>query len=339
MENEFTKKIKWGIMGTGGIAKQFTGDLAFARNAELVAVGSRKKESADHFAEAYSIPRTYGSYEELVQDPDIDAIYVATPHPFHKENVLTCLRAGKAVLCEKPFTVNAVELEEVVRFARDKKLFLMEAMWTRFLPPIIKVREWIKNGKIGEVGLVKADFGFRSKWDPKGRLLNPDLGGGALLDAGIYPISFAAMIFGVEPEKIMSTAHIGETGVDEQFSIILAYPSGKTATLNGAVRLGLTNEATIYGTDGYIHIPSFLNAKSASLHVNNEEVETFTDDRSSLGYAFEAEEVGRSLSKGLQESPVIPLDESLGIIKLLDEVRAQWGLKYSFEMQYSKNGK
>jgi len=322
---------RWGILGTGGIATAFAKDLSFVENTEKTAVGSRTKESAVKFAEEHGVSRAYGSYEELVQDPDVDAIYIATPHPFHKENVLACLRAGKAVLCEKPFTINSGELEEIIQFARDKKLFLMEAMWTRFLPAIRKVREWIDSGKIGEVLLVKADLGFRARWEPEWRLLNPNLGGGALLDVGIYPIAFASMIFGTKPEKILSTAHIGETGVDEQFSILMSYPSGKTATLNGAFRMDLTNEAYIHGTEGYIRIPSFNSAKSAFLYKDGKEIATFHDDRQSAGYAFEMEEVGRCLNQGLLESPVVPLDESLEIMKLMDKIRGQWGLKYPFE--------
>ncbi|MEH7883824.1 Gfo/Idh/MocA family oxidoreductase [Bacillus sp. JJ1609] len=325
------KIIKWGILGTGGIASAFAKDLAFAKNTEKTAVGSRTKESAAKFAEEHGVSRAYGSYEELVQDSDVDAIYIATPHPFHKDNVLECLRAGKAVLCEKPFTINSEELEEIIQVARDQELFLMEAMWTRFLPPIVKVREWIDSGKIGEVLLLKADFGFRATWDPEWRLLNPALGGGALLDVGIYPVSFASMIFGTNPEKILSSAHIGETGVDEQFSIIMSYPSGKTATLNGAFRVSLNNEAYIHGTEGSIRIPSFFSAKSATLYKDGEEVETFNDDRKSAGYAFEIEEVGKCLNQGLLESTVIPLEESLEIMKLMDEIRGQWGLKYPFE--------
>lgn len=326
-----TGKVNWGVMGTGWIADQFVSDLVHVENAACLAVGSRTVDSAAKFAGKYNIPRSYGSYEELVQDPEVDAVYVATPHPMHKENVMLALQAGKAVLCEKPFTVNSQELEELISYAREHKLFLMEAMWTRFLPPIVKVREWLESGRIGEVRLVKADFGFRTDWNPEGRLLNKALGGGALLDTGIYPVSFASMVLGAKPEKIMSTAHIGETGVDEQFSILLSYESGKAAALNGAVRLGLTNEAYIYGTKGYIQIPSFLNATTAYLHVDGEEAETFTDDRKATGYAFEAEEVGRCLLEGRTESSVISLDESLAIMKLLDEVRGQWGLKYPTE--------
>ena len=324
-------KIKWGIMGSGWIAQQFASDLALVSNGEALAVGSRTAGSAAEFASKYDIPRSYGSYEELVRDPDIDVVYIATPHPLHHENVRLCLDTGKAVLCEKPFTINSRELEDLVAAARERKLFLMEAMWTRFLPPIVKVREWLKEGRIGEVRLLKADFGFRSGWNPEGRLLNLQLGGGALLDAGIYPVSFASMIFGAEPDQIWSTAHIGETGVDEQFSVILSYDSGKTASLNGAIRLGMTNEAHIFGTNGHIHIPSFLNAKSATLHVDGEDTVHFNDDRKEIGYAFEAYEVGRCLAEGQLESDVIPLNESVAIMKLLDQIRGQWGLKYPSE--------
>lgn len=245
--------------------------------------------------------------------------------------MITALRGGKAVLCEKPITVNSRELEEIIVLAKQKGLFLMEAMWTRFLPPIVQVRKWLEEGRIGEVKLVKAEFGFRSDWNPSGRLLNLELGGGALLDAGIYPVSFASMIFGADPEKVWSTAHIGETGVDEHFSILLDYGQGRSASLHGAVRLDLTNEAYIYGTEGSIHIPSFLNAKTATLQVRGQEAETVTDDRIAVGYAFEAEEVGRCLLAGAVESYKITLDESLGIMQLLDQIREQWGLKYPFE--------
>ncbi|KZS49102.1 dehydrogenase [Paenibacillus glucanolyticus] len=324
-------KIRWGIMGTGWIAEQFAADLAYVENAQFLAVGSRTTSSAGEFASKYDIPRAYGSYEELVSDPEVDVVYIATPHPLHRDNVMLCLQAGKSVLCEKPFTINEDELEELVSAARERKLFLMEAMWTRFLPPIRQVQAWLKDGLIGDVRLVKADFGFRSGWNPQGRLLNPELGGGALLDAGIYPVSFASMIFGAQPEKIWSTAHIGVTGVDEQFSVVLSYESGKTASLNGAIRLGLTNEAYIYGTGGYIHIPSFLNATTASLHVDGAEPVRALDDRQAKGYNFEAYEVGRCLLEGRLESDVMSLDESLAIMRLLDQIRGQWGLKYPSE--------
>lgn len=175
MDNAY--KVRWGIISTGWIAHQFVTDLAHASNGVAYAVGSRSQESADEFAENHGIPHAYATYEELLNDPNVDAVYIGTPHPFHKENALMALRAGKAVLCEKPFTVNSGELEEVVAYARAHKLFLMEAMWSRYIPAIVKVREWIAEGKIGDVRLVKADLGFRTDWNPEGRLLNPKLGG------------------------------------------------------------------------------------------------------------------------------------------------------------------
>ncbi|WP_340021468.1 Gfo/Idh/MocA family oxidoreductase [Paenibacillus sp. FSL K6-1096] len=332
MAEDNAYKVKWGILSTGWIAHQFATDLAHASNGVAYAVGSRSQESADKFAADHGIPVAYATYEELVNDPEVDAIYIGTPHPFHRENALLALRAGKAVLCEKPFTVNSGELEEVVAYAREHKLFLMEAMWSRYIPAHVKVREWLAAGRIGEVKLVKADLGFRSEWKPEGRLLSPALGGGALLDVGIYPVSFTSMVLGPQPESIASTVHIGETGVDEHFSLLLSYGNGVSASLNAGIRLNLDDEAYIYGTEGRIVVNGTLvNPKSAELYVNGELAETFSDDRASVGYCFEAEEVGRCLQAGLTESPVMPLDESVALMKLLDEIRAQWGLKYPGE--------
>lgn len=328
MEN---RTIKWGILGAGWIASQFARDLAFAQDAELSAVGSRSLEKAEEFAGKFGGKRAYGSYEDLVNDAEIDIIYVATPHPSHKEHVLQCLRAGKAVLCEKPFTVNVKEAEEVVQYARDNRIFLMEAMWTRFLPVIRKVREWIAEGRIGDVRLLKADFGFRTGVNPEGRLFKPALAGGALLDVGIYPLSFASMLFGGTPKQILSTAHLGETGVDEENSIMLSYQGGQTALLSSAIRLNSGSDAYIMGTEGSIKIPSFFNAKSATLVAADGTEETFSDDRTTLGYVYEAEAAGQYLREGKLESEVIPLDETLQLMRMMDEIRGQWGLRYPFE--------
>lgn len=325
------KKIRWGIAGPGWISSQFAKDLAFAQGAELEAVAGRNLEKAEKFAREHGAPKAYGSLEELARDPDVDIVYIGTLHPVHKDNMLTFLRAGKAVLCEKPFTMNAAEAEEAVACAKENGAFLMEAMWTRYLPAIRKVREWLSEGKIGEVQLVKAEFGFDAGWQPEGRLLNKALGGGTLLDAGIYPVSFASMIYGAQPEKIMSTVRIGETGVDEQFSLLFEYDGGRTASLHGAVRLGMVNDAVIYGTKGHIHIPEFLYTRSASLHVTGEEPLAYRDDRQSHGYAFEAEEAMACLREGRKESHVIPQEETVGIMRTLDRIREQWNLKYPFE--------
>jgi predicted dehydrogenase len=207
-------KTHWGIIGTGKIAKEFATGLAVLPEAELVAVGSRTAESANRFANMFGVPHRHASYEALVNDSNVDVVYVATPHSLHKENSLLCLQAGKAVLCEKPFTINAAEAETVIRLAREKKLFLMEAMWTRFIPLVVKVRQLLADRVIGDVQMLVADLGFLVDFDPLHRLFAPQLGGGALLDLGVYPVSLASMIFG-PPSRITGMAQLGKTGVDE----------------------------------------------------------------------------------------------------------------------------
>jgi dihydrodiol dehydrogenase / D-xylose 1-dehydrogenase (NADP) len=315
--------IRWGILAPGKISHKFIKGLSVLKDAQVAAVGSRSMERAADFAKQYNIPKAYGSYEELVNDPDIDIVYVATPHPSHKDCTLLCLKAGKAVLCEKPFTVNTAEAEEVIKYAREKKLFLMEAMWTRYKPTTVKAREWLSQGAIGEVRMLKADFGFRGEWNPEGRLLNPELGGGALLDVGIYPVSFASMIFGT-PVKISSMAHIGETGVDEQFSVLLGYEGGKIACLNGAVRTDLVNDVWIFGTEGSIHLPNFIWAKSAILSVKGKEPVVYEPEIEGNGYNYEAEEAMRCLREGKLESEIMPLDETISIMKTMDRIREEW---------------
>jgi predicted dehydrogenase len=324
------KKIKWGIMGPGRIAHKFAQSLKCSEAAEMTAVGSRSFERAEKFAKEYGVSRSYGSYADLAADTDVDIIYVATPHPAHFECTMLCLKAGKAVLCEKPFTLNASETKVLIKTARASKLFLMEAMWMRYLPAIVKVRELLTQGAIGETRMVKADFGNRIPWEPSGRLLNPELGGGALLDVGIYPVSFASMVLGASPTKLTGVAYLGETGVDEQFSAVLGYEAGKIATLSGAVRTSLINEARIIGTDGYIRVPDFWRASTLELYQNGK-MEKFELPFRATGYIHEAEEAMYCLREGLTESSVMPLDESLKIMKILDTLRKQWGLKYPQE--------
>jgi dihydrodiol dehydrogenase / D-xylose 1-dehydrogenase (NADP) len=325
------KKYKWAILGPGTITHKFSSDLKLLDTAELYAVGSRSIEKAQAYASKYNIPKAYGSYDELLRDPDVEIIYIATPHPIHKDWVIKSLEAGKAVLCEKPITVNAYEAEEIFNAARKNNVFFMEAMWTRFLPVMVKVREWVKDGAIGEVRMLKADFGFRADLDREGRLFNPSLAGGALLDAGIYPISFAYMVFGKAPVEIISTVHLGETGVDEQGASIFKYDKGELAVIESAVRTITPQEAYILGTKGSIKIPQFWCARSAILNTNDGKSLVYEDSRQSIGYGFEAEEVMSCLSKGEKESSVMPHMESLEIMKTMDTIRSQYGLKYPFE--------
>jgi predicted dehydrogenase len=321
-------KVKWGILGPGAIAHSFIKGIQTLEDANVVAVGARNIEKATTFACRYDIPNVYGSYEELVNDPTIDIVYVATPHFLHKDCTLMCLKAGKAVLCEKPFTMNTKEAEEIINYAKGAKLFLMEAMWTRFLPAIGKVRELLKAEVIGEVRQVKADFGFCADWNPEGRLLNLNMGGGALLDVGVYPISFASMVFGAQPSQIKSMAHLGATGVDEQFMALFGYDNGKLASLSGAVRTDTPHDAWVIGTEGILQIPDFWHATSVILSVKDKPIEKFQLPFDATGYGYEAAEAMRCLRQGKLESDIMPLQESLSIMQTMDAMRKQWGLTY-----------
>jgi dihydrodiol dehydrogenase / D-xylose 1-dehydrogenase (NADP) len=329
------RTIRWGILGTGTIAEKFAHGLKFVKGAEIAAVGSRTAENAERFAKRHPGARAYGSYEALAADQSLDIIYIATPHTCHKANSLACLEAGRAVLCEKPFAVNAGETDTMIRCAKEKNLFLMEAMWTRFLPATIAVRKWLRAGFIGEVRMVKADFGMRTKWNPEGRLLNRNLGGGALLDVGIYGVSFASMVFGETPQEVSGFAHIGETGVDEQSTVTLGYTKGRLAVLSCAVRTLLPNDAYIIGTDGYIHIPSFWRAEKAHLYLAGKRAGTVRKRFRGSGYRYEAEEVMRCLRAGKIESSFMPHAESLELMKTLDRIRALWKLQYPGEENHA----
>ncbi len=326
-----TRTINWGILATGGITHTFVRDLAHVKDARLVAVGSRTQEKADEFAARHGIPRAYGTYEELANAPEVDIVYVATPHPMHKENVMACLQAGKAVLCEKSFVMNAQELEVLMAAAREHRLFLMEAMWTRFLPAIRKVREWLSAGVIGDVRMVDVRFGNRATWNPESRLFKPELGGGALLDVGIYCVSFISMVLGQSPTSTQSLVNEGETGVDEVFTALLGYPDGRMASVMAGLRLKSRHEAVILGTEGEIRVADFWKAKSAVLTVYNQYEERFEDKGEPIGYAYEAAEAVRCMQAGQLESSVMPLDESLAIMKTMDRLRAGWGLTYPGE--------
>jgi predicted dehydrogenase len=324
-------KVRWGILGTGTIAAKMAQALHKVDEAELAAVGSRSREGAGAFGDKFNIPRRHASYEALAGDKDVDVIYVATPHPMHKDNALQCLRGGKHVLCEKPFTVNEAEAREVIAFARGKKLFLMEAMWSRFLPPIVRLRELLAASAIGEVRMVQADFGFRAGLDPKGRLFDPAMAGGSLLDIGVYCISLASMILG-PPAQVTGLAHLGTTGVDEQAGAVLMGKGGELAILSCAVRTTTPHEAAVYGTEGSIRLHSrWWNGTRLTLCPAGKEprdIDVPTDDN---GFVYQVREVHRLLAAGKTESPVMPLDETLSIMRTMDTLRAQWGLRYPFE--------
>ena len=325
------EKLRWGIISTGHIAHKFALGAGATETSEVVAVGSRSQDKADAFGKEFDIPRRHGSYEALAADADVDAIYVATPHPMHAENAILCLRRGKPVLCEKPFALNAAQAGQMIDTARREGLFLMEAMWSRFLPPVRKASQLVDVGAIGELRMIMADFGFRGKWDPASRLLNPDLAGGGLLDVGIYPISLSSMFFGAA-RAVASQAHLGETGVDEQAGMVVKYDGGRIAVMTTGVRTRTPMEAWLLGTEGRIHLHrEWWRGNPLTLMVDGKDPETFDPPIKGNGFNYEIDEVARCIAAGKTESDIMPLDETLSIMTLLDEIRAQWGLKYPME--------
>jgi len=324
-------RILWGILGTGKIAHQFAAALRHLPGAELGAVGSRSSDSAQRFADEFGIPRRYGSYAELVNDPQIEVIYVATPHSCHAGNSRLALNAGKAVLCEKPFTINVAQARDVIGLARERKLFLMEAMWTRCFPLMDKLRWLLASGAIGEARQLTADFGFRAGHRDEPRLFGPEFGGGALLDVGVYPVSMASLLFG-PPTRIVSAANLGATGVDEEAAMILTHRGGELAVLHTAIRLDTAQEAIITGTQGRMRIHSpWWRPVAMTVSRESKSDESFEFPVEGNGYEYEAQEVMDCLRSGKLESPLMPLNESLSIMETLDTLRGQWGLKYPME--------
>jgi predicted dehydrogenase len=327
-KNIVAKKIRWGIIGTGNIADSFASDLLLLDDAELIAVGSRTQQSADAFGQKFNIPNRHASYSALANDTKVDVVYIATPHPLHCENTLLCLNAGKHVLCEKPFAMHAHEAELMINTARDKKLFLMEAMWTRFIPLVVKMRAMLEQNIIGEVRMLQADFCSSDLLNSNDRLSNPELGGGALLVIGVYPISFASMIFG-PPERLTGMAHIGATGVDEQNAILMGYSGGRIATLYSGTRTDSPIEAVIMGSKGNIRLHRLMHRPERMTITSQGEAEKVIHmPVDGFGYGYEAEEVMQCIRTGKTESAIMPLNETLTIIKTMDALRGQWGLRY-----------
>lgn len=319
--------IKWGIIGCGGIAKKFAPCINDVDGAELCAVSSATPGKAEKFAAEFNVESAYADYGQLVGRDDIQAVYVATTHNFHYENVKLALEHGKAVLCEKPITVAAWEAEELIALARRQKLFMMEGMWTRFLPAICQVRDWLADGAIGELRQIRANFGFDAPFDPEGRMFNKALAGGALLDAGIYPISLANMIAG-SPVAIEAIAAIGSTDVDEQSFYLFRYENGVIASLSASVRAKIDIVAEIIGSEGKITVPRFLAASTAELH-SFKDGETIKKDfpyPDGQGFEYEIQEVVDCMRQGRLESEIMPLDETLAIMRTMDAIRGKLGL-------------
>lgn len=325
------QEFRWGVIGTGGIAQAFAKDLQNLSDHRVAAVGSRSISTAQFFAAQYPSCVAYGSYEELVADPTIDGVYVATPHPLHVQNTVLALRAGKPVLCEKPFAVNALEAKEMIDTARNQNLLLMEAMWTRFLPHIQKVREILVSGVLGEIIAVEADHGQHLAELKIPRLMLPELVGGALMDLGIYPVSFAHLILGV-PSKISATASFTREGVDGQTSAIFDYESGAQAILTANMIAKTSCRAVISGIEGRLEIDrTFYNPAAMRVILNDDSITEYPNTYKGHGLREQAAEFARCVREGLTESPLLTLDETHLIMQSMDEIRRQIKLKFPNE--------
>ncbi|MFV9503970.1 MAG: Gfo/Idh/MocA family protein [Oscillochloridaceae bacterium umkhey_bin13] len=306
-----SKPVRWGILGTGAIAHGFAQGLRVVPDARLAAVASRSAANARAFAQQYGNPRAHASYAELVRDPEVDIIYVATPHHRHAEDCLLVIEHGKAVLCEKPFAVNAQQTRMVIEAARRKQVFCMEAMWMRFIPAIRKAHALVSSGAIGEVRMLSADFGVNHQFNPQSRFFDPHLAGGALLDLGVYPIALASLILG-DPQQITTQAARGSTGVDDQSAVILSYPGGKLAVLSASLRTWSPQEAVIMGSKGRIHIQAPFYRPSRLTLIRQAEVPSSTGGQPSSGRQLQARLERIPLLGGLVEPAKGVLKQALG---------------------------
>jgi predicted dehydrogenase len=320
--------IRWGILGTGFIAGLQTQDLA-ENGFTVQAVGSRNAESSKAFSEKLAIPTAHASYEALVADPDVDVVYIASPHTYHHAHALLALNAGKHVLVEKPFTINAREAQEVFALAEAKGLVALEAMWSRFLPHMIRLREIIAEGSLGQIRKVTASHNQNLPKDPAHRLNDPALGGGALLDLGVYPVSFAIDVLGI-PDSIRASASMTATGVDRQTAAIFEYADGQQALVDCALDIASNNWAVVIGTEGWIDIESTWYNPTPFTRFDNagNVLEKFDQRVTSRGMQYQSAEMERLIGAGLTAGTVLPPTESVAVMAAMDEIRRQIGLKY-----------
>jgi predicted dehydrogenase len=325
------KQYNWGIIGPGKIAAKFATALPLAGNARLHAVASRDLARARSFAAAHGAEQIYDSYEKLAADPIIDVVYIATPHSFHAEHTLICLRQGKAVLCEKPMALNAAEVSSMIAASRRHNAFLMEAMWTRFLPLMQRTADMIAAGKIGQLKYIRADFGFLAPFQAASRLYDLRLGGGSLLDIGIYPLFLCLYLLG-KPDDIRAAGHLAPTGSDETCHALLNYNDGRSAVISSTLACQTSLTAEIAGTAGSIRIPSpWYKNDRLSWYPAGQPEETILFDPMVNGFEYQIREVTRCLEAGLIESSPMSHTFSLTMSQTMDEIRRQIGVRYAGE--------
>ena len=325
-----TKVYNWGILAPGKIAHKFADGLKVLSRANLKSVGSRNLTKAQEFAQKYGASTCYGSYEELAADPEIDIIYIATPHAFHMENTLLCLENGKAVLCEKPLAINSAQIKRMINQSRSKQCFLMEALWSRFLPHIVRTKELIDEGRIGDVRQMRIDFGFQANYDPHSRLFNPDLGGGALLDIGIYPLFMARYLMGA-PREVQAQVELASTGVDATSKVNLGFDHGVEAHIDFTFMEFTPIEALIEGDQGSIKLQTRWYQPGNLILSDQQGTQELNVDLVGNGYNYQAEEVMRCLDQGLIESPNWSHGDSWELMQLMDEIRRQGGVTYPMD--------
>jgi predicted dehydrogenase len=322
-------EIRWGVVGPGRIADKVTQDFAVVEGARAVAVASRSVQRAEAFAARHGLERAYGSYAEILADPDVDVLYVATPHPQHHAVAVAALHAGKALLVEKAFTATTAGATEVVELARQTGVFAMEAMWTRFQPAVVALRELVDDGAIGEVRAVQADLGVAATYDPADRLFDLALGGGALLDLGVYVVSFAQMLLGT-PTSVTATGSLFPSGADAEAALLLAYGDGRSATLTTSLRHALPGQARVFGTTGWIDVlPRFHHPQTIVLHRAGAEPEAITRPQLGGGYSHELIEVTDGVRAGRGESAVMPLADTLAVQTILGQAAEQLGVTHA----------
>lgn len=321
------KKVNWGIIGLGKIAHKFASDLQRSETSQLYGVASRDLKKAKEFSKKHNAIKHYGSYETLAEDPEIDIIYVATPHVFHFENTMMCLKKSKAVLCEKPMGMNAEEVKHMIEEAKSRNLFLMEGLWTRFIPATEKVIELLEKNVIGELLSMRADFGFKGDYNPESRVYNKKLGGGSLLDIGIYPIYLSLLTLGI-PSDIRAMARLTETGVDSFCALSFSYENGAKANLESTIEADTPTEAHIHGSSGSITLHRRFH-HTEKLTCSHNGVETLLDIKyKGNGYIHEIEEVNTCLLNRATESSKLPLKTTLDLSILIDRVKEKIGLDY-----------
>ncbi|MGY1705572.1 Gfo/Idh/MocA family protein [Geodermatophilus sp. SYSU D00697] len=324
-----TAEIRWGIVGPGRIAESVMGDFAHVPGARPVAVASRSAERATAFAQRHGLDRAHGSYADVLADPEVDVLYLATPHPQHHAVALGAIDAGKALLVEKSFTATPAGAAEVVDRARERGVFVMEAMWTRFQPAVVALRELVADGAIGEVRSVQADLGVAREYDPADRLFALELGGGALLDLGVYVVSFAQMLLGT-PDTVTTTGSVFPTGADAEAALLLGYADGRSATLTTSLRYPTPGQARVFGTAGWIDVlPRFHHPRTIVLHRAGAEPETITREPLGIGYAHEIAEVTECLRAGRTESAVMPLADTLTVQTVLGQAAEALGIRHA----------